>query len=229
MMSLNLQAKLLRVLQEKEIVRVGSNEPIDVDVRIISATNTNLEEAVKKGLFREDLYYRLYVIPIFIPPLRERKEDIPVLVQNIIRKCNQEFGRNIKDVSSEVIELLLNYAWPGNIRELENVIERAVINMKVYENILKQRHLPEFISLTNQKKKEEEYFTADMIPGISKDKVIKLNNIKRETEKNIILNTLNIFNGNCQKTAQHLGISIRTLYYKIQKYQIKKVYDFKSD
>ena len=229
MMSLNLQAKLLRVLQEKEIVRVGSNEPIDVDVRIISATNTNLEEAVKKGIFREDLYYRLYVIPIFIPPLRERKEDIPVLVQNIIRKCNQEFGRNIKDVSSEVIDLLLNYAWPGNIRELENVIERAVINMKVYDNILKQKHLPEFISVTKQKRKEEEYFTADKIPGIGKDKLIKLNNIKKETEKSIILNTLNIFNGNCQKTAQHLGISIRTLYYKIQKYQIKKVYNFKSD
>lgn len=226
MMSLNLQSKILRVLQEREIVRVGSNEPIDVDVRIISATNTNLDEAVKKGLFREDLYYRLYVVPILIPPLRERKEDISVLVQNIIRKCNQEFGRNIKDVSRDVIDMLLNYSWPGNIRELENVIERAVINMKVSESILNQSHLPEFVKMSSStivdgnkkylnKESEKEIF-----------KTGSLEEIRRETEKNIILDTLKMFNGNCQETAKHLGISIRTLYYKIKEYRIKKAYDF---
>ncbi len=228
MMSLNLQAKLLRVLQEKEIVRVGSNEPIEVDVRVISATNSNLEEAVKKGLFREDLYYRLYVIPIFIPPLRERKEDIPILVQNIIRKCNQEFGRNIKDVSEEVIDLLLNYSWPGNIRELENVLERAVINMKLKEDILRKNHLPEFITLTGQKIKKEKDFLSNQVLEINFNKTSSLDNIKRETEKNIIRETLNMFNGNYQRAAQHLGISVRTLYYKIKKYQIKKFYDYQD-
>lgn len=229
MMSLNLQSKLLRVLQEKEIIRVGSNEPIDVDVRIISATNINLEKAVKDGLFREDLYYRLYVIPIFIPPLRERKEDIPPLVVNIIRKCNQEFGRNIKDVSPEVIQLLSKYPWPGNIRELENVVERAVINMKVHGDILEKSHLPEFISLTDiESRYEGNKILANTIPGIQKTGGC-LEGIKKETEKSAIMNTLRAFNGDCQKASDYLGISIRTLYYKMEKYQIKKVYNFQSN
>ena len=227
MMSMNLQAKLLRVLQEKEIVRVGSNKPINVDVRVISATNTNLEERVKEGLFREDLYYRLYVIPISIPPLRDRREDVSILVQNIIKKCNQEFGRNIKEASREVITLLQNYFWPGNIRELENVIERAIINMKVHENILKPNHLPEFICLTSQKGREEVDLTLDNPPEKEDKPVSELKNLQAETEKRIILSTLNGVNGNCQKAAQLLGISVRTLYYKMSKYQIKKVYSYK--
>ncbi len=229
MMSLNLQAKILRVLQEKEIVRIGSNEPIIVDVRIISATNINLDEAVQKGLFREDLYYRLYVVPILIPPLRERKEDIPLLVQNIVRKCNQEFGRNIKDVSQEVIDLLSSYSWPGNIRELENVIERAVINMRVQDNVLKQIHLPEYISLNRKKVEEQEGFNAEQ--KVETDGEIKtggLKNMKGEIEKNAIIEALRAFKGDYQKVANFLGISIRTLYYKMSKYKIKKVYDFKS-
>jgi PAS domain S-box-containing protein len=229
MMSINLQAKLLRVLQEKEIVRVGSNEPIDIDVRIISATNINLEEAVKKGHFREDLYYRLYVIPIFIPPLRERKEDIEPLVLNIIRKCNQEFGRNIKDVSRKVIKILLNYYWPGNIRELENVIERAVINMKLSEDILESRHMPEFISLIQQETQYERKSLFDKNPEYIGKEGIGLKDLKKETEKNAIIKMLKIFNGDCHKTANYLGISIRTLYYKMKKYQIKKLYNFPSD
>lgn len=229
MMSMNLQAKLLRVLQEKEIVRVGSNKPINVDVRIISATNTNLEEKVKKGLFREDLYYRLYVIPISIPPLRDRREDISILVQNIIKKCNQEFGRNIKDVSQEVITLLQNYSWPGNIRELENVIERAIINMKVQENVLKPNHLPEFVCLTSQKRREEGEVDFNQQPSSVYKSESGLKNLQAETEKRIIISALNEVNGNCQKAAQQLDISIRTLYYKMNKYQIKKVYGDKHD
>jgi len=229
MMSINLQAKLLRVLQEKEIVRVGSNEPIDIDVRIISATNINLEKAVKNGYFREDLYYRLYVIPIFIPPLRNRKEDIAPLVVNIIRKCNQEFGRNIKDVSSKVIKILLNYYWPGNIRELENVIERAVINMKINEDVLEPRHIPEFISLTKQEtQNEEKTIFGNHFEHIEKTST-GLKDLKKETEKDAITKMLKTFNGDCQKTADYLGISIRTLYYKMKKYQIKKQYYFQSD
>ncbi len=234
MMSLNLQSKLLRVLQEKEVVRVGSNKPINIDVRVISATNINLEKAVKNGYFREDLYYRLYVIPIFIPPLRKRKEDIATLVSNIIRKCNQEFGRNIKDVSPEVINLLLNYSWPGNIRELENVIERAVINMKVNEDFLDTHHLPEFTSLSRhaiKNEENEEYTKKTTYHKISEYEAktgMELKEIKKETEKNAIISTLKKFNGDCQKTANYLGISLRTLYYKMKKYQIKKIYDFQS-
>ncbi len=129
-MSLNLQAKLLRVLQEKEIIRVGGRSSINVDVRIISATNINLKNTVKEGRFRDDLYYRLYVIPIYIPPLRDRKEDVPLLVNNLIRKYNQDFGRNVKGILLEALNILSSYSWPGNVRELENVIERAVINMR---------------------------------------------------------------------------------------------------
>ncbi|MDD4362611.1 MAG: sigma 54-interacting transcriptional regulator [Atribacterota bacterium] len=230
MMSMNLQAKLLRVLQEKEILRVGGNEPVNVDVRIISATNINLEEAVKRGKFRDDLYYRLYVIPIFIPPLRDRKEDLGLLVKNIIRKCNQEFGRNIKNASSEVIEYLLNYSWPGNIRELENVIERAIINMKITEEILNSNHIPQFISLI-----EGSICTVDKCELQKKVKYIypeekkDLNSLKIEAEKDAILKALQKFNGDCQRSAPYLGISIRTLYYKMQKYEIKKIYNFQSE
>jgi len=221
----------LRALQEKEIVRVGGNEPINIDVRIISATNINLENAVKNGRFREDLYYRLYVIPIFIPPLRNRKEDIAPLVANIIRKCNQEFGRNIKAVSPEVIKILLNYSWPGNIRELENVIERAVINMKLNESILGPNHIPEFISLTKQEAEtqyEEKTIVENRSNYTEKGKM-GLKAHKRETEKDAIIKILKSFNGDSKKTANYLGISIRTLYYKMKKYHIKKLYEFKSD
>ncbi|GAI93738.1 unnamed protein product, partial [marine sediment metagenome] len=150
-MSLNLQAKLLRVLQEKEIIKVGGRKPINVDVRIISATNINLKNAVKEGRFRDDLYYRLYVIPIYIPPLRERKEDMHLLVNNLIRKFNQDFGRNIKGISSEALNLLLDYHWPGNVRELENVIERAVINMRLNEEIILPKHIPPLTELNKGK------------------------------------------------------------------------------
>jgi PAS domain S-box-containing protein len=230
MMSMNLQAKLLRVLQEKEIVRVGGNEPINIDVRIISATNINLENAVKNGQFREDLYYRLYVIPIFIPPLRNRKEDMGPLVENIIRKCNQEFGRNIKGVSSEVITILENYPWPGNIRELENVIERAVINMKLTEYILRPNHIPEFISLAKQEmpnKEEDSHEEKNIFYSVQGKR--DLQSLKKEAEKDAIIHTLKRFNGNCQKSSEYLDISLRTLYYKIQKYRIKKQYNIQSD
>jgi transcriptional regulator with PAS, ATPase and Fis domain len=199
-------------------------------VRIISATNINLEDAVKNGKFREDLYYRLYVIPIFIPPLRNRKEDLSLLVKNIIRKCNQEFGRNIKGVSPEVIKILSNYSWPGNIRELENVIERAVINMRLTEDILNPIHIPEFISLTKQKMSVDK--TNTQVKGnvyTLRQEKKSLQSLKKEAEKDAIITVLKNFNGDCQKSAENLGISIRTLYYKMRKYEIKKHYDFQSD
>lgn len=126
-MSLNLQAKLLRVLQEKEFERVGGTGSIPVDVRIIAATNQDLKKAIEEGTFREDLYYRLNVVPIHLPPLRERKDDIPLLAYHFLRRYSQELRKNIKEVTPEALELMVNYDWPGNIRELENAIERAIV------------------------------------------------------------------------------------------------------
>ncbi len=126
-MSLNLQAKLLRVLQEKEFERVGGAGFVPIDVRIIAATNQDLKKATEEKTFREDLYYRLNVIPIRLPPLRERKDDIPLLAYHFLHRYNRELGKNIKEIAPEALELMLNYDWPGNIRELENALERAIV------------------------------------------------------------------------------------------------------
>ncbi len=126
-MPLELQAKLLRVIQEKTIDRIGGTEPISVDVRIICTTNRNIEQEVKEGNFREDLYYRISVFPIKIPPLRERKEEIPELARFFLKKFSSKFNKNVQDITDSALELLMNYPWPGNIRELQNVIERAVV------------------------------------------------------------------------------------------------------
>ncbi|NLA60667.1 MAG: sigma-54-dependent transcriptional regulator, partial [Firmicutes bacterium] len=141
-MPLPLQASLLRVLQEKEIVRVGDSKPTPVDVRVIAATNVPLEQLVAEGKFREDLYYRLNVVPIFIPPLRQRTDDLPFLCDRLIKKLNQEYGRSVESVSPEVMEVFKAYRWPGNVRELENVLGRAMMNMKFQETVILSEHLP---------------------------------------------------------------------------------------
>jgi len=138
------QAKLLRVLQEKEIVRVGGTKPININVRVIAATNISLENAIESGTFREDLYYRLNVIPIRIPPLRKRKKDIYPLVLYIISKYNQEYGRKVDDISQEALEKMMSYDWPGNVRELQNYISRAMVNMKYNETTIMLERLPKF-------------------------------------------------------------------------------------
>src|SRR6056297_1329345 len=141
--SMNLQSKLLRVIQEKEILRVGGTQPVNIDVRIIVATNIDLEKAIHQDNFREDLYYRLNVFPIFVPPLRERKEDIPFLIHHIITKFNQEYGRSVQGCSKEAIHYLKEYEWPGNVRELENIIGRAMINLGLNEDIIRKEHIPD--------------------------------------------------------------------------------------
>ncbi len=228
-MSLNLQAKLLRVLQEKEITRVGGRKAINVDVRVISATNINLKNAVRQGRFREDLYYRLYVIPIYIPPLRERKEDIPLLVNNLIRKYNQDFGRNVRGTLPGTLKILEEYYWPGNVRELENVIERSMINMKLNEEMIAPKHIPPLVEINEKEEKEEikkvglnhlHFFESD------KEKE-NLKEVKHSVEKAIILEALKVSEGNHLKAAQKLGISVRSLYYKIKKYDIHRYYDYK--
>lgn len=228
-MSLNLQAKLLRVLQEKEIVRVGGRSSINVDVRIISATNIDLKNAVKEGRFRDDLYYRLYVIPIYIPPLRERKEDMSLLVNNLIRKFNQDFGRNVKGISPEALNILSDYSWPGNVRELENVIERAVINIKLSEEIISPRHIPPLTESNKMETIEEKPIISsesDNLTDYNFDKN-NLKMIKNDTERIALLNALKSTNGDSSMAANKLGISLRSFYYKIKKYNIKKIYEYK--
>ena len=139
---LNLQAKLLRVLQDNEFFPIGSNKPSYVNVRLISATNANLEEKIKNNLFREDLYYRLCVIPIYIPPLCERIEDIDELSKFLISKTSAHYGKDVEGIDNHAISFLKSYSWPGNIRELENVLGRAIINMKPHEKKINFSDLP---------------------------------------------------------------------------------------
>jgi PAS domain S-box-containing protein len=208
--SLNTQAKLLRVLQEKEIVRVGSNKNIPVDVRVIAATNADLSKAIKEGKFREDLFYRLSILPIYIPPLRDRKEDIPLLVKSFIAKFNDEYGRNIVDISEEALRILQSHDWPGNVRELENTIGRAIIYMNINEKVIDTIHLPHF----NKKKSPVD----DRV--IAYEEADSLESVLSKTEAEYIKKLYYKLDKNKTRTAKELGISIRSLYYKMEKYGI---------
>ncbi|OGC12121.1 hypothetical protein A3K48_06620 [candidate division WOR-1 bacterium RIFOXYA12_FULL_52_29] len=195
---LPMQAKLLRAIQEKEIERVGGQKPIPVDVRIVSATNSDLREEIKNRKFREDLYYRLNVIPINLPPLRERKEDLPLLANHFLAKYNREFGKKIRGIKKEVLPHLLAYDWPGNVRELENLIERLVVLTK--EGFIEANQLPVEIkgksacesgynesSLTRAVKKFEIDFIKQTLEktGGKKGKAAKILGIHRNTLRNI--------------------------------------------
>lgn len=206
---LNHQAMLLRVLNEKEILRVGESKPIPINVRVIAATNVDLEEAVEEGKFRKDLYFRINVFPIYIPPLRERKEDIPLLVEHFIKKYNQEYGRAVESIEKNALNSLMDYDWPGNIRELENVISRAIINMKIGESIIEKRHLPVFVG---------GYFEEKIRFLPYKNSNLPLKSLLEETEKEAIINSLKLAGGNKHEAAKLLGISVRNLFYKIKKY-----------
>jgi PAS domain S-box-containing protein len=203
-LSLATQAKLLRALQEREIVRVGGTKPVPVDVRVIAATHVNLEQAVASGRFREDLYYRLNVIPIVIPPLRYRREDIPALVERIVQRHNQEYGRNVTRVTPAALEVLQAYDWPGNVRELENAIGRAMIHMAYGETELDAHHLPPL-------RRTEETVTLAAAPAPAG----RLHDVVRQAERNAIIETLKLCHGNKTEAARRLGISVRALYYKL--------------
>ncbi|MDI3546707.1 MAG: hypothetical protein PWR10_359 [Halanaerobiales bacterium] len=212
--SLNLQAKLLRVLQEKEIIRVGGARPIEIDVRVIVATNINLERAIQEGNFREDLYYRLNVFPLFLPPLRDRKEDIPHLAYHIIHKFNQEYGRSVRGITDEALDKLMLYDWPGNVRELENIIGRAMINLGLENDMIKLEHLPFLRGKKN--KGQEGRFDLNQFDLDNRS----LKEIMNETEKKAIIQALKKTDGNKTEAAKILGIAIRSLYYKLDKYGI---------
>ncbi len=199
----DLQVKLLRVLQEKFIDKVGSTQDINVDVRIIAATNILLETAIEEGKFREDLFYRISVIPILLPPLRERKDDITLLVQHFMTK----HGGNDCKMLPEALDILNRYDWPGNVRELENIIERAIV-LKKEDNVISPEDIPDHI-----KRKQSSSQMSLEIP----DEGLKL----EEVEKALIINAMNKAGQNQTRAAELLDISRQTLIYRMQKYDIK--------
>ncbi|AUI37921.1 MULTISPECIES: sigma-54 interaction domain-containing protein [Geobacillus] len=211
-LSASTQAKLLRVLQEREIVRVGGTKPIPINVRVIAATNVNLEKAIAEGAFREDLYYRLNRMPIYIPPLRARKEDIPALCRRLIQKLNQDYGRNVEGVTDEAMAKLLAYDWPGNVRELENVLGRAMIFMKFHEVMIDATHLPPLASPSSVPAHRVE----------TEEEIRPLEEMVSRYEASLIEQALRRHRGNKTAAARALGISVRNLYYKLEKYGLDK-------
>ncbi|OZI11895.1 sigma-54-dependent Fis family transcriptional regulator [Bacillaceae bacterium SAS-127] len=212
-LSANTQAKLLRVLQEQEIIRVGGTKSISINVRIISATNVHLEKAMIDGSFREDLYYRLNRMPIHIPPLRNRKADIPLLCDRLIIKLNQDYGRNVKGLTPAALKKLTNYHWPGNVRELENILGRAMIFSTYTETFIDADTL--HVIEGQQSKVVHE-------PRVLNDheSYETLQDMMDNYEKTVIQEALEQNNGNKTATAKKLDISIRSLYYKLEKYNL---------
>ncbi len=204
-MPLNLQSKLLRVIQEREFERVGSSATISVDVRIIATSNRNLKEYISAGRFREDLFYRLNVIPIYLPPLNERKEDVPVLTEHFIDKYNKENKKQVKGLSDAAMRLFMNYHWPGNVRELENLVERAVVTSR--EEVLTEDDFPVELAIGPM---------GDDVPSLKVPMKLE------EGSKYLILKTLEKFNGNKTRAAEALGITTRTIRNKLAEYEMER-------
>jgi two-component system response regulator PilR (NtrC family) len=207
-----IQVKLLRVIQEREFMRVGETQTINVDVRIISATNKNLEQEVIQGRFREDLFYRLNVVHLHLPPLRERREDIPLLAQYFLEKYSKELGKNVRSISSYVLDTLMNYNFPGNVRELENIIERSVALEG--SNII----LPESLLLSEHKKEA----VIKGLPSIHLTPAgMDLERELNQLEKEVLQQALQLSNGVIKKAAELLQVSFRSMRWKIQKHGLR--------
>lgn len=202
-----IQSKLLRVLQEHETLRIGGATPVPVNVRVIASTNANMEKALLDGTFREDLYYRLNRMPILIPPLRSRKQDIPRIVDRLLMKLNQEYGRNVESITDKALQLLRLYDWPGNVRELENVISRAMIFMNINEKILTEKNIP--LNMIKAAETKNEVAIESSSP---------LQEQLDTVERGILHRALEQHKGNKSKTAKALDVSLRTLYYKLEKF-----------
>jgi len=204
-----IQVKLLKVLQDKVITRLGSTKNIDIDVRVIAATNTDLEKAIKEGRFREDLYYRLNVITIVVPPLRERKSDIPLLIDHFIEKYSKENNRKIDGITKEALDICLDFHWPGNVRELENAIENAVVMSE--GTSITEKDLPSYLHATS------------LVPSIEINDIELNGNFDsqmHQAERLIFERALKEAGGNRTKAAEKLGISLRTMRYKVRKYNL---------
>ncbi|MCP4366258.1 MAG: sigma-54-dependent Fis family transcriptional regulator [Planctomycetes bacterium] len=204
-MTITTQAKILRVLQEREFERVGGTRTVQVNVRIIAATNKDLQKAVEEKQFREDLYFRLNVVPIYLPPLRERKEDIPPLVEHFLKEVSQRVKKQINGVSTDVMDALMEYPWPGNVRELENCIERACVVAN--EELITRDCLPLYMSVAGE--------THEPIAKGSIDEVLAA------TEKKLILDALKQSGGVQAKASRLLSITERSLWHRIKKYNLK--------
>ncbi|UYZ12622.1 sigma-54 dependent transcriptional regulator [Brevibacillus sp. WF146] len=205
-LDLALQSKLLRVIQEKKVTPVGGQQEKSVDVRIICATNKDLKKEVQNGSFREDLYYRLNVIQITMPPLRERREDIPLLVRHLIQKFNKKMSKQIKEIAPDALELLLSYSYPGNVRELQNIIERSIALSD--SDTITVKDLPSDL-------REETSYAVDdnkLIP-------VFVGETMEQVERKVIMATLQAMDGNRRRTADVLGIGERTLRDKLKKYR----------
>jgi Nif-specific regulatory protein len=202
-LNLTTQVKLLRVIQEREFERLGSTETIKIKVRLITATNKDLEKAIMEGTFREDLYYRLNVFTIFVPPLRERKPDVMALADYFLEKYTKEHGKNIKRISTPAIDMLMSYHWPGNVRELENAMERAVLICD--GTVIHAHHLPPTLQ------------TAESSGTVVR---VSLSEAIASYEKDMIQDALKTTRGNCSRAARLLSSTERVLNYKVKKYGI---------
>jgi Nif-specific regulatory protein len=208
--SINLQVKLLRVIQFKEFERVGGTKSIKTNVRIIVATNKDLEKQITEGLFREDLYYRINVFPIFLPPLRERKDDIMLLADFFLERIAAENSKKISRISTPAIEMLTSYHWPGNVRELENCIERAVLLCD--GQVIRSEHLPPSLQMIGK--------TESLGNGVGRPGKSSFDEIIANKERELIVDALKKTGGRQRKAATELGLTERILGYKIKKYGI---------
>jgi len=216
-----IQTKLLRVLQERELKRVGGTDTVKVNVRIIAATNKDLEDEIIAGRFREDLFYRLAVVPLRVPPLRERKGDVPLLVDHFLKKYSERMAKDVQEISSYAMKVLMEYDYPGNVRELENIVERGVALEA--SNII----LPESLTLSTYKKEgkpaENENISEAFISVKSEDDLYSqgLDNVMATLEKKMLEHALVKTANSKIRAAELLKISFRSLRYKVQKYDIK--------
>jgi len=210
-MDMNLQVKLLRVLEDRKIRRLGGNRNIDINVRIIAATNADIKGAIERKEFREDLYYRLNVFPIHMSPLRDRREDIPVLLEHFLQRFSKEFNKVMQGFTRESLDLMMRYHWPGNVRELRNVVERICIMHNVEQ--IRAEHLPR--EIFGESPQSEVPFSYEIPPeGIVLDDVVG------QVEKDLVANAFKITGGNVAKTARILNVPRGTLRYKLEKYQL---------
>ncbi|MEO8725886.1 MAG: sigma-54 dependent transcriptional regulator [Acidobacteriaceae bacterium] len=200
-MSLKTQSKVLRTLDEQRLTPVGSDDEITVDVRVVAATNKDLEEEIARGNFREDLFYRLNVVPFFVPPLRERKEDIPLLAKYFLKEISAEYGRKPREITDEAIDSLMRYSWPGNVRELRNVIERMVI-MNPLAGKLDRKHLPTLVQRDSGRRPAQEFST--------------LHEARAAYERDYILRKMEENHGNISRTAEVLGLERSHMYRKMR-------------
>jgi len=218
---LTIQVKLLRAIQERVIRRVGATDDHKIEVRIIAATNRNLEDMVKSGGFRQDLYYRLNVINIKTPPLRDRKEDIPILAHHFLKKYNDKLGKNINGISTEAMEVLSNYDYPGNVRELENMLERTVA-LEGGSTVLPES-LPPLVNTPSGRKMASSHEIEVTDQGVDLDKVIG------QIEKELLIKAIHTAGGIKKRAAKLLNITFRSMRYRVEKYNLGTVDDLDEE